>query len=150
MTREEKILMAIEKGYIYSPKTGQIISKNGVVVKNKHTKGYLRIDFTTNKKRYVLLAHQFAWYWVHKETLEMIDHINEIKTDNRINNLRPSNSIKNQQNISKRKGYYWSKTDNAFKGQIIVNRKKIYLGLFKDEKSANIAYLKAKEKYFIL
>lgn len=149
MTREEKILIAIKKGYVYNPKTGDITSPLGNLVKNRHPKGYLRIHFVINKKRFVLLAHQFAWYFVNKEILENIDHINEIKSDNRIVNLRPSDSEKNQWNVSSRKGYYFSKKDNKFKGQIILNKKKIYLGLFEDEDSAKKAYLLAKQKYHI-
>ena len=86
MTREEKCKLAIEKGYTYNEVTGKIYGVRGGEIINK-TKGYINIQLQFNKKKFFLMGHQFAWYYVYRETVEYIDHINGIRDDNRIENL---------------------------------------------------------------
>jgi len=145
MTRLEKLEMAIEMGYTYDAETGKIYSRFGREVTRKHIKGYITI---TNSK-FELLGHQFAFYFMNKEVVEEIDHINGIKDDNRIINLR---SVTHQQNMfnTKAKGYSWHKASNKWKSQIVLNNKKIHLGLFNTEDEAREAYINAKEKLHII
>jgi hypothetical protein len=78
----------------------------------------------------------------------VIDHINSIKTDNRIDNLR---IITNRENVSKElaiksglpTGVSFIKNKNRFKTQIYINGKRIYLGCFKDSILASQAYQNA-------
>jgi hypothetical protein len=148
MTREEKCKMAIEKGFTYNPETGKIYGIRGKELISKHIAGYILIYLSDyNKKEHSLLGHQFAWYWVNKECVKCIDHINGVRDDNRICNLR---SVTNQQNHFNRKtakGYHWVKSKNKWRAQITVNYKKIHLGLFEKEEDALATYLEAKEKY---
>jgi len=145
MTREEKCKLAIEMGYTYNPETGKVYGVKGKEIINKHNDGYIIIKNT----KFQLRGHQFAWYWVNKEIVNCIDHINGIRDDNRICNLR---SVTHQQNLfnTKAKGYTWRKRDNKWQSQINLNNKYIHLGLFDTEEEARNAYITAKEKYHIL
>ena len=76
----------------------------------------------------------------------VIDHINEIKTDNRLENLRlighrenVSRSMKN--NTSTYVGVSWSKNAKKWISQITIEGKTKYLGLFDNEEDANKKYL---------
>jgi hypothetical protein len=147
MTREERIKLAIEKGYKYNPETGNINGVRGNIITCKTPNRYLTIQITFNNKIYQIFAHQFAWYWINKECVVQIDHINGIKTDNRICNLRSISNQENSFNRKKAKGYYWNKRDNKWMAQIKINAKNINLGLYNNEEDARQAYLQGKEKY---
>ena len=76
----------------------------------------------------------------------VIDHINEVKTDNRLENLRlighrenVSRSMKN--NTSTYVGVSWSKNAKKWISQITIEGKTKYLGLFDNEEDANKKYL---------
>ena len=139
MTREEKCLLAIEKGYIYNPETGSVIGPHGRLLSSTNYSGYLMISLTLDNKTYNLRQHQFAWYWVNREIGDSIDHINRIKSDNRIINLRSVTHKENTQN-KYFKGYYYHKRDNNWNVYIKVDNKRKYLASFKTEKDAIVYY----------
>ena len=149
MTREEKCLLAIEKGFTYNHKTGEILFKKEKKFIYNHS-GYLKLYLYLGNNKFGLKAHQFAWYYMYKECVEEIDHINGIRDDNRIINLRSVTRQQNQWNRKTAKGYYLDKKTNKFNSQIYLNRKRIRLGYFDTEEEARNAYLKAKEKYHII
>ena len=141
--------MAIEKGFTYNPETGQVFGIYGKEITAKTKDGYIKFIFYNGNKPYTLYGHQFAWYYINKECVNYLDHINNSKIDNRICNLR---SVTNQENgfNTKAKGYSWSKQANKWRAIIKVNRKSINLGYFHNEVDARAAYLEAKEKYHII
>lgn len=74
---------------------------------------------------------------------QTIDHINRIKTDNRVENLRICTP--QQQMFNKTaKGYYWSKQQNKWHAIIVLNHKQKHLGFYNTEKEASQAYLNFK------
>jgi hypothetical protein len=146
MTREEKILLAIEKGFTCNPKTGEIFGISGNELKSVSVQGYRMITFRYNDGCVNIRAHQFMWYWVHKEVVDCIDHINRIKTDNRIENLRSVTLSENQHNRNG-KGYTWCNKSQQWKATIGFSNKRKYLGMFDNKDDARQAYLDAKEIY---
>jgi len=149
MTRNEKCQLAIEKGYTYDPETGFIYGCRKKQI-TRNTNGYIQMLLYVNKKQYKLFGHQFAWYCEYKECVEMLDHINRIKTDNRICNLRAVTNQQNQFNLSKAKGYTFIKKYNKYQSQITTNQKIKYLGWFNTEEEARQAYLAAKQIYHVI
>jgi|688.fasta_scaffold146229_3 hypothetical protein len=149
MTREEKIQLAIEKGYTYAEVSGKIYNRFGNEI-TKKDKGYIMINLSNNYKRYNLRAHQFAYYYKYKKIVEHIDHINGIKDDNRIDNLREVTHQQNQHNRTKAKGYYLNKISKKYHTQIMLNNEVKYLGCFNTEQEARQTYLDAKKIYHII
>jgi hypothetical protein len=76
---------------------------------------------------------------------QVIDHINGIRNDNRLENLRIVSQQQNMWNMKNIKGYV--KHQNKFRAQIRLNKKCIELGSYKTEEEARQAYLDAKKIY---
>lgn len=105
-----------------------------------------------NKKQYnktVLKLHQLILPC--KKPL-MIDHKNNNGLDNRKSNLR---IVTNQGNAENRKdnknhiGVTWYKRLNKWQSRVTVNKKRIYLGVFRTKKEAVKARQEIKNKYNI-
>ena len=79
-----------------------------------------------------------------------IDHINRIRTDNRIENLRIVTHQQNQFNQSNTKGYYFRKDRNKYQVEIKVNGIKKSLGCFDTKEEAREKYLQEKELLHII
>ena len=96
----------------------------------------------------VFYAHTFVWLLCNKEWPSRIDHINRVKDDNRIENLRTCTVSQNASNRTKTKmtlsGYTGvvKKSDRYF-AQIRHDSKTNYLGMFDTAELAAIAYDKA-------
>jgi len=146
MTRLERIQIAIEKGITCNPETGEVFGIKGGVIK-RISKGYYTIGFNYNKKIYQLSTHQFIWYWVNKEIVEQIDHIDGNPLNNSISNLRAVDHQQNQFNRTKAKGYTYCNKGRKYQSSICKSGKKIHLGVFDNETDARNAYLEAKKIY---
>ena len=133
-------------------KSGNNKTKVGEAAGNKHSSGYSFIF--VNYKSYA--AHRLAWLYVYGEfPNECIDHINNDRSDNRINNLREATHSQNNSNVvckknnkSGYKGVHYDNTKRKYIAQIGFNKKRIHLGVFDCPIEAHIVYdNKAKELF---
>ena len=113
--------------------------------------GYMRygVYSENGKHQRMYQAHRLT-YLLHNPDMDQsltIDHINGIKTDNRIENLRATTNQQNHFNRQTNKGFSWSRSCKKFRADITVNEKTIYLGVHETILDARAAYLRAKKKY---
>lgn len=101
------------------------------------------------------LVHRLAWLYVYGKWPEgQIDHINRVKTDNRIANLRDVTQSANQHNSNVRRdnwtgftGVSWNVKLTRWRARIVAARKSIHLGYYSTPQEASAAYLAAKAVY---
>tara|TARA_R110000737_G_C14215126_1_gene419942 strand:+ start:21 stop:485 length:465 start_codon:yes stop_codon:yes gene_type:complete len=109
--------------------------------------GYLQGTVAGKQKK----VHHMVWF-IHKGVWpKQLDHINKIKTDNRVHNLRESVSLNNHNRdmplpSSGLIGASWNKAKQKFKSSIKINGTNKHLGYFTSAKYASLAYLKAKKE----
>lgn len=149
----------VKDALLYCPDCGQFFSrKRRGRVKSLTVAGWLDIGsgyWSIQIDRMKFYAHQLAWFYSYGHWPDEIDHKNGIRSDNRMANLRLAHSQGNSQNcgISKNNtsgvtGVIWLKSRNRWQARIMVNRKTIYLGLYKNIDDAAAARRSAEEKYF--
>lgn len=144
MKRIDKCRLAIEKGFKYNPITGDVIGVKGNPIKKK-CNGYIALTLWKDGKRIYLFAHQFAWYVLYEECVDLIDHKNRIKTDNRKCNLREYSKQLNALNVDA-SGAYLDKRHGTWESKIAIDGKGIYLGKYKTKEEASKAYKEYKYK----
>ena len=139
-----------ETGVFSWKKTSNQI-KSGSMAGSASSGGYIR--FTVDGVRYS--AHRLAWLYVYGEFPETdIDHVNRIRSDNRISNLRIASRVENCQNSSKRKsnssgvvGVCWNIGHEKWQARIMHKGKSIHLGYYKTIEDAARARAEAKRKH---
>lgn len=150
--REKPTIERLRELVSYDPETGSVIwrmtrggtARKGSVAGHINYHGYLSINFNN----YHVLAHMVAWALHYGEWPSMhIDHINCVKTDNRICNLRLAtiqenarNRDKSKCNTSGFKGVSFFKGNGKYAANIGINRKKVFLGYFDEPEQAAAAY----------
>jgi len=113
------------------------------------TAGTVRASYLSiTIKNRIYLNHRIIWAMLKREDPAgyQIDHINENKLDNRIENLRKATQSQNLCNRKAIKGYCFDASKDKWTAQIRLNGKKKFLGSFDTEEQAREAYLRAKEK----
>jgi len=103
-------------------------------------------------------AHRLAWLYCYGHFPEQfIDHINNNRIDNRIENLRDVSKTSNNQNIKIAKKNNQTKTlgvsktnkKTPYRARIFFNGKAKYIGAFSSIKEAQLAYFEEKRKHHI-
>lgn len=139
----------------YDPATGELRwsirrgnVRAGSLAGSLDSHGYLRVSIDGRFYK----AHRLVWMHVHGAwPAGEIDHINMVKTDNRIANLRDATRSENQKNTllyrrnsSGYRGVCWSKQKNRWQAMISENGRLRHLGYFDCPESASAAYLAAR------
>jgi hypothetical protein len=96
---------------------------------------------------------RLAWlYMTGRWPIAQIDHINGVKTDDRIENLREATNSQNalnkrrtRQNTSGFKGVTWHKRTRRWHAQINIGGKNKYIGSFRSPEEAHDAYWRAAQ-----
>lgn len=143
----------------YNEKSGEFVwkisrgrnAKIGDLAGCKNLNGYWIIGVDHRPYR----AHRLAWLFVFGLWPKAdIDHINGVRTDNRIGNLREATRSENLANKKCQsnnrcgvKGVYLHH-DGRFRAQVRMNGKNIHLGLFDTAEQANSAYFEKAKQLF--
>lgn len=138
----------------YDAETGEFAwkqARRGVMVGAKAgtacAHGYVEVMINQNRH----YAHRLAWLYVTGHwPQEEIDHINRVKSDNRLVNLRSVTRIQNSENRPKNsnntsgfKGVYLHKPSGRWRAEIQRNHKRRAIGYFETPEDASAAYEKA-------
>lgn len=122
-------------------------ARKGCVAGSADSYGYLQVKL----ERTPIFVHRIVWA-MHEETAPpQIDHINRVRTDNRIENLRAATNTSNQHNASIRKDNKSGcagvtlRRPGQWIARISAHGKRIHLGVFAEREAAITAYLTAKE-----
>jgi hypothetical protein len=150
MTEIEKIELANKKGYKCNFKDGIITGPRGLTINATDSSGYIFLSLRNEYKRFEIKAHRFLFYNYYNYLPEQIDHINRVRSDNRIENLRQSNQYKNQWNRTGTKGYAKVKNKDRYRVVIRYNDTRKEVGRYNKEEEAHNAYLEAKKIYHII
>lgn len=143
MSLNEYFDFNISTGKIYWRKlTGRNAVKIGDEAGSPNSKGYLQVKVLGK----VYKSHRLIWFlhfghWPKNQ----IDHINNIKTDNRICNLREVTNVENCQNKKFHKNHLLGTTrrGNKWSAQIRIKGKKTTLGTFETQLEAHQKYMEA-------
>lgn len=137
----EKVL----KLFDYNPDTGVITRKSTgkIATFSDGSHGYLRIS----AQGVSLSAHRFIWFYVHGFwPANQIDHINRIRDDNRLENLRDVSTKVNARNRTVDKespsgvnGVNYSKARRKWIARIKVDGENLLLGRYNYKDQAIIA-----------
>lgn len=122
--------------------------KAGRIITRKNDQGYLIT--TMNGKTY--RVHHLVWLYFNDDLPKSLDHINRVRDDNRIENLRPCEIYQNSGNcvarVHKYKGVTFCKQTQKWRAQIGVQYRNIPLGRFATIEEAALAYNDAALSYF--
>lgn len=118
--------------------------------------GYLQVAlyYKGSRERYTVHQLVVMAFLNHKPNGThklVVDHINGVRSDNRLENLQlitqRENVSKDQKNkTSKYTGVNWHKPANKWRAKIYINGKSKHLGVFVNEYDAHLEYQKALEE----
>lgn len=143
----------------YDPASGKILWKTngkartvGACAGTKTARGYIKIHY--KYKQY--WAHRLAWLLYYGDwPTKTIDHINGVKSDNRISNLRDISLASNNRSIvslnsnnsSGFRGVYFHSGYSKWCAAISIDGKKTHICSFSTKEAAASSYLAAKLHY---
>jgi hypothetical protein len=155
--KKELTQRELKKLLHYSPETGALTWKKKVSqrtsvgdIAGSLCNGYTRISIDGCD----YLAHRLAWLYVYGAfPTKELDHINRVRNDNRISNLREVSSSENSRNRTLNKnnssgypGVRWNKQMARWVARINIKNKRIHLGSFIKKEDAVFARNKAEDE----
>lgn len=116
-----------------------------------NSQGYLDVRLDGKLHR----AHRLAWIHVNGALNGLqVDHINGVKTDNRLINLRAVSQLENGRNqrlgtnnTSGVNGVCWDKQHKKWRAQIGVKGRRVLIGVFADMQEAIVARLRVERQF---
>lgn len=111
--------------------------------------GYKQLNYCS--KPYSI--HRLIFLMHHGYMPKMVDHINGIRSDNRIENLREADNRLNQYNAKKQpstsgaKNVHWDDKSKEWRVRININGKRTQIGRFADLELAELIAIEARDKY---
>ena len=159
MSNEDALIQEILRIYNVDLDNGVIThklsrgrGKAGDEAGTPHPGGYRRLRVCGKH----FLSHRVLWLVRYgKWPAHHLDHINGVKTDNRLENLRECTDAENQQNrVASKKsttGLMGVTTHRSgrYQAQITVGGRHIYLGIHETPELAHAAYLSAKKSLHV-
>jgi len=119
---------------------GRVKSTRKVLKANYRPTGYVHAQLTVDGKNKAIPIHRLVMKaFVGISNLD-VDHINSIKDDNRLENLRYVTSRQNNLYKENTKGYHYCKSTGKWKSEASINGRKKFLGRFVTEEEAYQAY----------
>jgi hypothetical protein len=122
-------------------------TKAGQKAGSLQSAGYWQVEIKGKKH----LAHRLIFFLHHEYWPEEVDHINNNKLDNRIENLRPATRACNEwnqamplTNTSGVKNVDWYKAKEKWRVRIQVNTQRIVIGYFDNLEIAKQAAIEAR------
>jgi hypothetical protein len=155
----------LRKRLRYEPETGKLFWLDYEGMPTKWRTRYAGKEaFTSDDGKGYLLggiedrlfrAHRVAWaLYTGEWPTDQIDHINGVRDDNRISNLRVVSNQENLKNASMRRnntsgvtGVCWHKLQRKWVAQIKINGRRLNLGLFDTIEEAAAVRKEASIKY---
>ena len=135
---------------------GVLTSKKEVFLKHSIHKGYYQVVFSINNKTKAFKIHQLVAMaflnHIPNGYKKVVDHINNIKTDNRLCNIQiitqRENASKDRKNkTSKYTGVHWDKKAKKWRVSIKIEKENFYIGYFDEEDKAYLAYMDSLNNY---
>lgn len=142
----------------YDPETGifrwlkspSIASRVGDIAGGVNHDGYVRIRIAGLRS----MAHRLVWLYIHGEwPAKEIDHVNGVRHDNRVSNLRLATRSENSKNTELLKsnttgvkGVSWSKHTGKYSAYIRFNNIRLSLGHYPTIEKASEVVRAARER----
>ena len=133
-------------------------NKTGRIMKTRfHTEGYIIVDIRVNNQRYTKGVHSLMAiaFITNPDGKLCVDHIDNYKSNNKINNLRWATHGENQHNRSLNKnntfgckGICFNKASHKYEVRISIDGIPIYIGSFKNLEDAKQARITRANQAF--
>lgn len=123
----------------------------GDIAGGYNTRGYYRVKMTVGLNKITFLCHRIIYFMHHGVLPDILDHIDRDKSNNSIDNLRPSNNSQNNRNRrfnkkSKTGMTGVSRDNQKYRARICIDNKLKHLGTFICPVMASAAYISKRNE----
>lgn len=143
-------LFSVIDGHLIRKQTTSSKATKGRIAGCVSSKGYIQV--VIEKRR--VMAHRVVWAICNQQNIPdsyEIDHVNQCKSDNRIENLRLATRSQNAANIKSKKqfkGVYFEKERNKWVAVSKMEKKNYKIGRYESQLEAAKAYDDYVKKHY--